>query len=158
MRSRYLWLACVVVALGMTLPLGAQAVVACTTPRDACAFFETFVSAFNRRDWPAFQATLAPDVSVIFDRPGPPTRQDGHLAVEAVFRLIFPEVPAISAPTPSQILPLQLRTQDFGDVVLVSFQLADPPAIGRRTLVLHRTVAGWQVVHIHGSSSTAARP
>jgi ketosteroid isomerase-like protein len=135
--------------------LGAQSTTACAEPRDACAFFTTFVSAFNRRDWPAFQATLDPDVSVIFDRPGPPTRQDGHIAVEAVFHLIFPDAPAVEGASPSQIRPLQLRTQDFGDVVVVSFQLADPNSIGRRTLVLHRTAAGWKVAHIHGSSSTA---
>ena len=43
----------------------------------------------------------------------------------------------------------------FGDVVVVSFQLAGTEAIGRRTLVLHRSASGWKVVHIHGSSSSA---
>jgi hypothetical protein len=133
----------------------AQSPSTCTEPRDACAFFTTFVSAFNRRDWPAFQATLDPDVSVIFDRPGPPARQDGRAAVDAVFRLIFPDRPPEGSAPPSQIRPLQLRTQDFGDVVVVSFQLAAPGATGRRTLVLHRGAAGWRVVHIHGSSSSA---
>ena len=155
MRPHYPWFAFTVVALVGARGLGAQAASECTTPRDACAFFATFVSAFNQRDWPAFQATLAPDVSVFFDRPGPASRQDGHVAVEAVFRVIFPNAPASVATLPSQIRPLQLRTQDFGDVVIVSFQLADPASLGRRTLVLHRAAAGWQVAHIHGSSSTA---
>ena len=158
MRHRCRWLALAVVALGGARALDAQAPSDCTTPRDACAFFATFVSAFNRRDWPAFQATLAPDVSAIFDRPGPPARQDGHVAVEAVFRLIFPDSSVSGAAPPSQIRPLQLRTQDFGDVVIVSFQLGGTTAIGRRTLVFHRAAAGWQVVHIHGSSSTAPNP
>ena len=142
-------------AVGTARGLSAQTTTACTEPRDACAFFNTFVSAFNRRDWPAFQATLDPDVSVIFDRPGPPARQDGHVAVEAVFHLIFPDAPALGGAPPSQILPLRLRAQDFGDVVVVSFQLAQPNAVGRRTLVLHRTAAGWKVAHIHGSSASA---
>lgn len=155
MRPHLRCYALAVVALVGARGLGAQTASACTTPQDACAFFDTFVSAFNRRDWPAFQATLAPDVSVIFDRPGPPSRQDGHVAVEAVFRMIFPDAPASGAGLPSQIRPQQLRTQDFGDVVVVSFHLTDPGAIGRRTLVLHRTAVGWHVAHVHGSSSPA---
>lgn len=143
------------IAVGGARGLRAQSTPACTEPRDACAFFTTFVSAFNRRDWPAFQATLDPDVSVIFDRPGPPARQDGHASVEAVFHLIFPDAPVAGSAPPSQIRPLNLRTQDYGDVVVLSFQLAAPDAIGRRTLVLHRTAVGWKVVHIHGSSSSA---
>jgi ketosteroid isomerase-like protein len=150
-------LSIVLLAVSSLRDLGAQSTPACSEPRDACAFFTSFVSAFNRRDWPAFQATLDPDVSVIFDHPGPPARQDGHMAVEAVFHLIFPDAPAVDGASPSQIRPLQLRTQDFGDVVVVSFQLADPDATGRRTLVLHRTSAGWKIAHIHGSSSTASK-
>jgi ketosteroid isomerase-like protein len=163
MRHRCRWFALAVVALVVATvssarAAGAQMPSECTTPRDACAFFDTFVSAFNRRDWPAFQATLAPDISTIFDSPGPPARQDGHVAVEAVFRLIFPDAPVSGAAPPSQIRPLQLRTQDFGDVVIVSFQLAGTSAIGRRTLVMHRAAEGWRMVHIHGSSSGAPSP
>lgn len=157
MPHRRLALSIAFLAVTAVRGLGAQSTTACTEPRDACAFFTTFVSAFNRRDWPAFQATLDPEVSVIFDRPGPPTRQDGHTAVEAVFHQIFPDAATGGGAPPSQIRPLQLRTQNFGDVVVVTFQLAAPAEIGRRTLVLHRTAAGWKVVHIHGSSSPAPR-
>jgi SnoaL-like domain len=139
--------------LGASRALQAQEPTTCGEPRDACAFFDTFVSAFNRRDWPAFQATLDPDVSTIFDRPGPPRRQDGHVAVESIFRLIFPDAPLAAGTVPFQIHPQQLRAQAFGDVVVISFHLPDAGAVGRRTLVLHRTPAGWKVVHIHGSSS-----
>ena len=142
----------------VTQSISAQAPTGCAIPRDACAFFDTFVSAFNQRDWSAFQATLAPEISVIFDRPGPPARQDGRAAVEAVFRQIFPEGATPAALPPSQIRPLNLRTQDMGDVVLVAFELAAPGAVGRRTLVLQRTAVGWRVVHIHGSSSISASP
>jgi len=137
--------------------LGAQLGDACTKPRDACAFFATFVSAFNRRDWPAFRATLDPNVSVIFDRPGPPLRQDGHDAVEMVFRRIFPDTPSVGGTPPSQIRPQQLRVQDFGNVVVVSFHLPDATGVGRRTLVLRRSAGRWKVVHIHGSSSGPQR-
>lgn len=133
--------------------LGAQSVDACTKPRDACAFFAAFVSAFNRRDWPAFRATLDPNVSVIFDRPGPPLRQDGHDAVESVFRQIFPDTPSVGGTPLSQIQPQELRVQDFGNVVVLSFHLSAPTGVGRRTLVLRRAAGRWTVVHIHGSSS-----
>jgi hypothetical protein len=139
---------------GMTGSLQAQAPSACAQPREACAFLTNFLSAFNHRDWLAFKATLDPDVSVIFDRPGPVLRQDGHVAVEAVFRLIFPDSLPAGAPAPSQLNPQQLQVQDFGDVVVISFNLTDRAPVGRRTLILHRTKSGWHMIHIHGSSSS----
>jgi ketosteroid isomerase-like protein len=137
--------------------LQAQSAERCTTPRAACAFLDRFIAAFNRRDWPAFKATLDPAVTVIFDRPGPPLRQDGHEAVEAVFKRIFPDSPVVGGAPPSQIRPQQLRVQDYGDVVIVSFHLPDSTTVGRRTLVMRRTAGSWKVVHIHGSSSAASR-
>lgn len=129
-----------------------QAATACETPREACAFFDDYLSALNRRDWDAFRGTFDDQISVMFDRPGPPERRDGRAAVEELFRRIFP--PSGDRPTrlPPAIRPLDLLAQDFGDVVVVSFHIRSSDEIARRTVVLHRTSRGWRVVHIHASS------
>ncbi len=133
-------------------PARAQNAAECSTPREACALLHTFLTAFNQRNWAAFRATLADDITVIVDSPALPERRDGRAAAEEVFLRIFP--PAGQQPTrlPPPLRPVNLLAQDFGDVVVVSFQLAAPDGVGRRTLVLHKTAAGWRVAHIHGSS------
>jgi ketosteroid isomerase-like protein len=139
-------------------PLGAQAAPSCPGPTDVCTFFATFLSALNRRDWNAFRATFADDITVIFAAPGPPERQDGRAAVEAVFQNIFPKPGDGPAPLPPPLQPDSVLVQDFGDVAIVSFVLRRPDQLGRRTLVFHRTAAGWKVVHIHGSSASLSAP
>ncbi len=140
-------------ALLAAFSLGAQAQPACPGPKDVCGFFETFMSALNRRDWEAFRGTFAPDITVIFDRPGPPQRQEGRIAVEAVFQNIFPKSGSPPAPLPPALLPEGVKVQLFRDIAIVSFHLRRPDQLGRRTLVFHRVSRGWEVVHIHGSSS-----
>jgi len=129
-----------------------QQATGCEAPRDACAFFDHYLSALNQRDWDAFRATFDDRITVMFDRPGPPERRDGRAAVEELFRRIFP--PAGERPTqlPPAIRPDHLLAQDLGDVVVVSFHIRSVDEIARRTVVLHRTAKGWRVVHIHGSS------
>jgi ketosteroid isomerase-like protein len=145
-------------ALLAALPLGAQTPPPCPGPRDVCEFFSTFLSALNQRDWKAFTATFADDITVIFASPGPPERQDGRAAVEAAFQNIFPKPGSPPSPPPPPLQPASVRVQDFGDVAVVSFVLRRPDQLGRRTLVFHRTTAGWKVVHIHGSSAALSGP
>jgi ketosteroid isomerase-like protein len=145
-------------SLCVALPLGAQARTPCLGPEDVCRFFATFLSALNRRDWGAFRATFADDITVIFASPGPPERQDGRAAVEAVFQNIFPRLGSAPNPLPAPLQPDSVRVQDFGDVAIVSFLLRRPGQLYRRTLVFHRTLAGWRVVHIHGSSADLSAP
>jgi hypothetical protein len=69
-----------------------------------------------------------------------------------MFLRIFPDSLAQPRPLPPPIVTLHLRAQDFGNVVVVSFEIAQANRTPRRTLVLHRGPRGWRVVHIHGSS------
>ncbi len=133
-------------------PVTAQSHTACVSPADACVFFDSFLAALNRRDWDAFRATFADDISGMFDSRNQPERRDGRSAVEEMFRAIFPTTGAPARLTAPPIQPDNLLVQDFGDVVIVSFHLRSPGVTGRRTIVLHRTAARWQVVHIHASS------
>ena len=136
-------------------PLPAQSATGCVTPRDACAFFDAYLSAFNRRDWDAFRATFDDSITVMFDRPAPPDRRDGRVAVEDFFRRVFPP-PGQPSQLPPPVRPDHLLAQDLGDVVIVSFHILAPGELARRTVVLHKTPVGWRVVHIHASSSDLA--
>lgn len=138
--------------LGSAAP--SMQVTGCEQPREACALFNQFLSALNARDWEAFRATFDDEITVMFDRPGPPQRQNGRTAVEALFRRIFPAAGERPAPPPA-IQPDGLVAQDLGDAVVVSFHIRGADETARRTVVLHRTARGWRVVHIHASSSAA---
>lgn len=148
---RTVWIAAIVVGVVATQG-GAQTGATCVRPREACAAFDTFLGALNRREWPAFQATLSDSITVIVDAAEIAERQDSRAAAEAVFRQLFPADLRTPTNPPPPILPIGLRAQDFGDVVIVSFQIQNPGRLARRTIVLHRDKPGWRVVHIHGSS------
>ncbi|MEO5798281.1 MAG: nuclear transport factor 2 family protein [Gemmatimonadales bacterium] len=134
-------------------PVGAQTASACAGPKDLCHFFDAFMSALNRRDWEAFRGTFAPDITAIFERPGPPGVQQGRRAVETVFQNIFPRPGTPAAALPPALVPEGVVVQTFGDIAIVSFELQRPGQLARRTLVFHRIGRNWEVVHIHGSAS-----
>ena len=131
----------------------------CDGPADLCVFFDRYLAAFNARDFDAFRATFADDITVFFDRPLPPERA-GRTAVEAVFRRGFayshPPAGTPQPPLPPPLVPVDLRLQVYGDVAVISFLVRTPGELARRTLVVRRQVDGWRVVHIHASSSDVA--
>lgn len=141
----------IVTALLGTAPAPAQSATGCLTPREACAFFDAYLDAFNRRDWEAFRATFDDGITVMFDTPAPPERRDGRAAVEEFFLRVFP-APGQSRPLPAPLRPENLLAQDLGDVVVVSFHMRASDDVARRTVVLRKTPSGWRVVHIHASS------
>lgn len=130
----------------------AVAQTACRVPVEACVFVDSFFTALNQRDWSAFRLTLDDSISIFLEEPAPPERFDGRAPAESLFARIFPPATGPRPPLPPPIVPLHLRVQDFGDVMLVSFEIARTKATARRTLVLHRTASGWRIVHIHGSA------
>jgi hypothetical protein len=58
---------------------------------------------------------------------------------------------------PPPLVPEDLLAQDLGDAVVISFIARGPGVLARRTVILHRTAAGWRVAHIHASSSDIAQ-
>jgi hypothetical protein len=144
--------AVVLLVLSVALPDTASAQSLCVKPAEACAFFTTFLSALNKRDWPAYRATLDDSISVFLEDPAPAQRFDGRMSAESLFIQLFPpaETPACSLPAP--IVPAHLRVQSFGDVAVISFEIVRPQSVSRRTLVAHRGANGWRMVHIHGSA------
>ena len=149
---RLLIAALIFLAIPVASPVAAQGATRCVTPTEACAFFDTYLAAFNQRDWNAFRATLADDITVMFDSPMLSERQDGIVAVGKAFSRVFPPAGSRPSQLPPPLQPENLLAQDFGDVVIVSFHLRAPKEVARRTVVLHRTTAGWRVVHIDASS------
>jgi hypothetical protein len=150
-------LSLIVAALASLLWAGSAAVAqsACRVPAEACVFVDGFLTALNQRDWAAFRLALDASISVFLEEPAPPERFDGRAPAERLFARIFPPPEGPRPPLPPPIVPLHLRARDFGDIVIVSFEIARPNTTARRTLVLHRTAAGWRIVHIHGSARAA---
>ena len=97
---------------------------ACPATAPSCRAFNAYLDAFSRHDWNAFRATLADDITVMFDEPGPGARVDGRTAVETIFKKAFPP-PGATGVKPFSIVPEDLRWQDYGDAAVVSFVLRD---------------------------------
>jgi ketosteroid isomerase-like protein len=123
-----------------------------TTPTIESALAE-FLSAFNDLDWDRFQACFAPDATVFFPaHPFPAARATGWREVAAGFAPYFANLRAsVPGPPYQQIVPRDLLIQPFGDTALATFHLPRETALGRRTLVLRQTDAGWKIVHLHAS-------
>lgn len=151
-------LAIVGFAIMVGLPSLARAQSTCVQPADVCAFFNSFLTALNKRDWPAYRVTLADSISVFLEDPAPAQRFDGRAAAESLFIQIFPPPGTPSASLPAPIVPRHLRIQSFGDVAIISFEIVRPQAVARRTLIARRGADGWQMVHIHGSARTLPPP
>lgn len=124
----------------------------CTAKQEICAFLKTYFAAFNSRDWDAFRNTFDDNITVMFDRPGPPERRNGRAAVEELFRRIFPSTPPVAGALPPPLIPEDLLIQDLGDSAVISFHMRSTGDFSRRTLVLQKANDRWRVVHIHASS------
>lgn len=126
---------------------------------DVEAAVREFVAALGDADMPRFLACFADD-AVVFHPPSPPprtfpTRVQGLPEIERTFRVVFDQMRARSgrsAPPYQDIRPQDAVIQRFDAVAVVTFHLGTDAARGRRTLVLHRTAAGWRVVHLHAST------
>jgi ketosteroid isomerase-like protein len=112
-----------------------------------------FVAAFNDLDWARFRACFADDATVFFPaRPFPNGRATGWEEVAAGFAPYFAELRAtVQRPPYQRIAPRDLLIQPLGDAALATFHLPRDTALGRRTLVLRKTGAGWKIVHLHAS-------
>ena len=142
----------VLLALAVGLPRTASAQSSCVQPAEACAFFTTFLTALNKRDWPAYRATLDDSISIFLEDPAPAQRFDGRPAAESLFIQICPPAGTPASSLPAPIIPVHFRVQSFGDVAIFTFEIVRPQSLARRTLMARRGVNGWHMVHIHGSA------
>ncbi|MBK6489197.1 MAG: nuclear transport factor 2 family protein [Gemmatimonadetes bacterium] len=125
------------------------------------ASVRAFLVAFDSLQYAPFAAAWAPEATVFLPDADQPHLLSGRPAVLTYFRALFAEVRADSTrgvPT-LQILPAvrELRIRLTGpEGALVTFELTDGTAPGRRTLVWawDQNVGAWQLLHLHASRLT----
>jgi ketosteroid isomerase-like protein len=120
--------------------------------------FKRFITAFNNLDWDTFRGALADDVTLFNpDIPEAPNleRLDGRHRVEESFKAVFGASRRQSSGPPYlHIVPKNVRIQMLGKSAIVTFEFdRDGNSFGRRTLVFHRELRGWKIVHIHASNA-----
>lgn len=138
-----------------------------TTTADSIRAHETaaaFLIAFDSLRWDEFRQYFADDATVFFPFSDVPSRVNGRIETEAVFRRFFDQVRTAweTQRRPGSprlgLQPRDMRIQMMSDAAIVTFHLGDEQAPSRRTLVLRRSPDGvWKIVHLHASPAPARR-
>jgi len=112
----------------------------------------TFVDAFNHLDRARMVACFLDDAPVFFPWGG--HREIGFWANQFdAWRV------ERNGPPYLDIQPQDLRIQHLGEAAVVTFHLEhDPDTLGRRTIVLCQTPAGWKIAHLHASTFPREAP
>ena len=114
-----------------------------------------FVKAFENLDFDQFQSFFAENVTVFF----PPSamvsgRIDGKEKSMAVFKAFFQRVKEKkSSPPYLDIEPEKMKIDLYGDVAVVTFELNDPGALSRRTIIMRKTNGQYLIIHLHASKA-----
>jgi ketosteroid isomerase-like protein len=111
-----------------------------------------FITAFDNLDWERFRSAFADDATVFYPREFA-DRANGRVEFERPFKRVFSQIRAQKTSAPYlDIQPRDLALDIIEDVAVVTFHLDDRPGfVNRRTVILHRTPAGWKIVHLHAS-------
>ncbi len=118
------------------------------------AAITAFIGAFNSLDWERFRALFADDATVFYPHLRA-ERATTPAEVEEAWRRVFAGLRAHSgrtAPPYQDLQPCDPHIQWLGDAAVLTFHLAAPGRLGRRTLVWRRTADGWRIAHLHASS------
>jgi ketosteroid isomerase-like protein len=120
-----------------------------TQVREALA---QFIHAFENLDWEGFRAAFDDNATVFYPRAFP-ERTSGRAEFEKTFKIVFEQIRGgKTVPPYMYIEPRALAVQMFGETAIATFHLDDRAGfLNRRTLVLHKTAAGWKIVHLHAS-------
>lgn len=116
------------------------------------AFLSAFVKSFDNLDWDGFRNSFSDDATVFYPRAFP-ERASGRSEYEKTFKIVFQQIRGNQTAAPfMDIQPRNLQVQVYGDTAVATFHLDDRPGfINRRTIVLHRSLTGWKIVHLHAS-------
>lgn len=121
---------------------------ACATVRDRGArdAMDAFMADLNALNYDGIVGHYADDATAFFPVVKA-ERADGEQAIAQVFR------DYVAGNTKkTNIVPEELRVQEYGDVAIVTFIVHNPSAISRRTFVWHHSGKGWKIVHMHASN------
>ena len=115
----------------------------------------TFVDAFNDLDRSRMEACFLDDATVFH-----PLGSDGYRATGFWIDLFDQWRAERPGPPYQNLQPRDLQIQRLGDEAAVAtFHLEHrPEALGRRTIVLVRTPAGWKIAHLHASNFPRETP
>jgi len=114
-----------------------------------------FVRAFENLDFEQFQSFFADNVTVFF----PPSamvsaRVDGKEKAMAVFKAFFQRVKEKkSTPPYLDIKPEKMKIDLYQDVAIATFELNDPGALSRRTIVMKKINGQYLIIHLHASKA-----
>lgn len=149
--SRYLTPALLILLVSLSVRAQEKSAPADAEVREALA---KFIHAFDDLDWNSFRSAFDDNATVFFPHHFA-ERADGRAEVEKDFKVVFQRIRMESRKTSAPYMDLQpkdLKVQIFNDVAVATFHLDGPPGFpGRRTIVLHKSKAGWKIVHIHAS-------
>ena len=114
-----------------------------------------FVKAFENLDFDQFQSFFADNVTIFF----PPSamvsaRVDGKEKAMTVFKTFFQHVKEKkSAPPYLDIKPQKLNINLYGNIAIITFELNDPGALSRRTIVMKKINGEYLIIHLHASKA-----
>jgi ketosteroid isomerase-like protein len=116
------------------------------------AALHEFIQAFDNLDWEKFRLSFTDDATVFYPRAFP-ERASGRMEFEKTFKRVFAQIRDGKTAAPyMDIQPRDLKLQIFGDTAVATFHLTDRPGfLNRRTLILHKNMRGWKIVHLHAS-------
>ncbi len=121
---------------------------------------ERFLRALDDLDWEPFRASWASTATAFFPFGDTPERLTGQVAVEGRWRRFFEEARARRPGPPYlNLKPLDIRTERYGDVGLVTFTLeltigGRQLPLQRRTLLFVREHDAWKLTHMHASGAS----
>jgi ketosteroid isomerase-like protein len=118
-----------------------------TRPDDAVTAMRGWMDALNSLDEARVVAAYAEDATAFFPTANA-ERVDGKAAIAAVFREYF-----AANTRKTNIVPEDLRVQESGNIVVITFNVQNPSAISRRTFVWRRYAEGWRIFHMHASNT-----
>jgi lincosamide nucleotidyltransferase A/C/D/E len=119
-----------------------------------------FLRALDDLDWEPFRASWTSEPTAFLPFGDTPDRVAGRVAVEARWRRFFEEARSRTPGPPYLNLePLDIRTELYGDVGLVTFSLALTVGgrqlpLQRRTLMFVRERDAWKLAHMHASGAS----
>jgi ketosteroid isomerase-like protein len=115
-----------------------------------------FVTAFENLDWPTFRDCFSANATIFHPAAPNVRRIDSPLEFDKAWQGVFDRIKRNSGRTSPPYMKLNaqdVRIEPLGTgVALVTFHLADPGTIGRRTLVFQQIDGAWKIVHIHASN------
>ena len=118
-------------------------------------FLAEFVDAFDGLHWDRFRSSFSERATVYFPFPDRPLIANGKAELEAGFKGFFDRLRAtVDGPPYLNLNPFDLRVEDLGGAVLVTFHLDFPDSLGRRTVVLSDEDGSWKIVHLHASNTS----